>query len=82
MESLLLIPAVAMGFTNEVSWTLSDFVIAFFLLLGLATGLHFVWHSKMTKSRKWWLLLMVLLIFLLVWAELAVGVFNSPWAGN
>jgi hypothetical protein len=35
--------------------------------------------SKKTKTS---LILGVLLLFLLVWGELAVGLFGSPWAGN
>ena len=36
-----------------------------------------------TKDQKrTWLLYILVLVFLLVWAELAVGIFNSPVAGN
>ncbi len=45
---LLLIPLVAMQFTNEVNWTLSDFVVAAVLLLG--TGLIF--EFVMRKIKK------------------------------
>ena len=36
-----------------------------------------------TKDQKrTWLLYILVLVFLLVWAELAVGLFNSPIAGS
>ncbi len=36
-----------------------------------------------TKDQKrMWLLYILVLVFLLVWAELAVGIFNSPIAGS
>lgn len=79
---LLLIPFIAMQFSSEVVWSLSDFIIAGILLL--ATGLMFelvLRKFKTTKSR----LMLCGIIFLglvLVWAELAVGVFGTPFAGS
>jgi hypothetical protein len=39
---------------------------------------------KRTNSMHYRILLIgsILLIFLLVWAELAVGIFGTPFAGN
>jgi len=45
---LLLIPLIAMKFTNEVSWTLFDFVIAAVLLFG--TG--FLCELILRKVKK------------------------------
>ncbi len=39
---LLLIPLMAMQFTDEVNWTLSDFVVAGALLLGTVLICEFV----------------------------------------
>jgi len=79
---ILSIPLVAMQFTKEVNWTLSDFVIAAVLLLG--TGLAIELVIRYVKTRLWrtMLLAIILLLLFLTWAELAVGIFGTPFAGS
>lgn len=79
---VLLLPLIAMQFTSEVHWTSSDFVVAGFLLFG--TGLLIELVLRKTKKGAWRILavLGLMLLFLLVWLELAVGIFGSPWAGT
>jgi hypothetical protein len=79
---LLLVPFVAMQFTNEVRWTLADFVVMGVLLLG--TGLLCELVLRKFKSMKQRILICaaVLLGLLLIWAELAVGIFGTPFAGS
>jgi hypothetical protein len=79
---LLLIPLIGMMFTDEINWTLSDFSIMGFLLIVLGLGIHLV--STRTKNLKFRILyiLIVCLLFLLIWAELAVGIFGTPFAGS
>jgi hypothetical protein len=80
--ALLMVPLVAMQFTNEVVWTMSDFVIVGVLLVG--TGLLYVLFSRMVKTRGQRLAVgaVLLVLFLLIYVELAVGLFGSPWAGS
>jgi len=79
---LLSIPLIAMQFTNEVNWSLSDFIIGGALLLGTGLLIEVVARNvKSTKSRTG-LVIAILLVLCLVWAELAVGVFGSPFAGS
>jgi len=82
MSILLLIPLIAMQFTNEVSWTIADFVVMGFLLLG--TGLIIELILKKVKKPAFRIVfgITAVLSFLLVWAELAVGIFDSPIAGS
>ena len=79
---LLLIPFVAMQFTNEVNWSLMDFVMAGILLFGTSLVIELV--LRKVKSTKHRLLIsgIILLLLFLLWAELAVGIFGSPIAGN
>jgi len=72
---LLLLPLIAMQFTKEVNWTLSDFVVAGVLLFG--TGLICELAIRKIKNTKYRIvtIIAVLLVLLLVWAELAVGIF-------
>jgi hypothetical protein len=75
VAALLLIPLVAMKFTDEVSWSIADFVVAGVLLLG--TGLLFDFIIRKTKNMRYRIILSVVLLIalLVVWAELAVGIF-------
>ena len=79
---LLLIPLIAMQFTNEVNWSVMDFVMAGMLLFGTSLLIEFV--LRKVKSNKHRLLIsgIILLLLFLLWAELAVGIFGSPMAKN
>lgn len=79
---ILLLPLIAMQFTDEVVWDLFDFVVAGVLLLG--TGLLCEFSMRKTKNRvnRIAILAVILAVFFLIWAELAVGIFGSPFAGN
>lgn len=70
---LLLIPLVAMQFTKEVVWTLSDFVIAGVLLFG--AGLTYVLVARLGSNGAYRLGAGVAVAagLLLVWGNLAVG---------
>jgi hypothetical protein len=71
---LLLLPLIAMQFTKEVNWTLSDFVIAGVLLFG--TGLLCELAIRKIRNTNYRIaaIIAILLVLLLVWAELAVGI--------
>ncbi|HNP08674.1 MAG TPA: hypothetical protein PKN99_13670 [Cyclobacteriaceae bacterium] len=72
---ILLIPFIAMKLTNEVNWSLMDFIVAGGLLL--TTGLVCEWVLRKVSSLFYRVIicLVILVLLLLVWAELAVGIF-------
>lgn len=72
---ILLIPLIAMQFTDEVNWGLFDFIIAAFMLFSTGIAIDFI--IKKVKNSKMALLLslIIFLILILIWAELAVGIF-------
>lgn len=80
--AILMIPLVAMQFTSEVSWNVTDFVIAGGLLFSVALGLDFAYRKIKEKKTKILMIVAILVLFLLLWAEMAVGIFGSPLAGN
>ena len=80
--ALLALPAVAMLFTAEVNWGPEDFAVGGVLLLGTAFVLDRVLGSRLSRSTMLVAAGAVLLALLFVWAELAVGLVGSPWAGN
>ena len=73
---LLLTPLIAMQFTNEVNWDILDFIVAGILLLSTGLACNFIIQKvKNTKFRIAICLAIVGILFL-IWAELAVGIFN------
>jgi len=79
---LLLIPLITMQFIDEVNWTLLDFVVAGVLLL--ATGLicELVIRKVNKIEHRIAICLTILTALLLIWAELAVGIFGTPLGGT
>ncbi len=80
--ALLLIPRIVMTFTNEVNWKILDFLVAGILLFG--TGLTIELILRKTKSKRSRIILVVVLLIalLLIWSELAVGIFGTVIAGS
>lgn len=79
---LLLVSFVGMQFSEEVDWSVLDFIIAAIMLFSVTFVIDLIVHKIHRKSYKIGLLLVIVLAFVLVWAEMAVGVFGSPIAGN
>ena len=80
--ALLLILFIAMQFSEEMNWSLFDFIIAAVLLFG--TGLIFELVLRKVKTMKYRLAICAGILFALfmIWVELAVGIFGTPFAGN
>ena len=77
LSFLLLIPLIAMQFTDEVNWTTIDFVIAGGLLFGAGVISEIVLRKINSLNHKVGLLSAILIIVILIWIELAVGIFGS-----
>ena len=80
--SLLLIPLVAMQFTDQVDWSFGDFLVMAGLLFSLTMAVAVVRQKVREKTQRIGLIALLLLIFLLIWAELAVGIFGTFLAGS
>lgn len=74
----LSIPLIAMQFTEEVFWEAGDFLVMGLLLAGALFIGDMVIRRNKKKQYRVLLYLAILVIFLLIWAELAVGIFGSP----
>ena len=79
---LLLIPLIAMQFSDEVNWTTTDFIIAGALLFGAGLISEIVMRKIKNIKYKMGLLGAILIIIILIWIELAVGIFGTPFSGN
>lgn len=74
---LLIVPLIAMQFTEEVVWTLSDFILAGTLLFG--TGLSYKLATKNTGEIVYRIAIGFALFtgLFLIWVNLAVGIIGS-----
>lgn len=74
---ILLIPLIAMQFTNEVNWDTLDFLIMGVLLF--SAGLTYILITKISDKTSYraGVGIAVLAGFLLIWVNLAVGIIGS-----
>lgn len=79
---VLSIPYTAMHFTDEVNWGAEDFLVAAVLLSTLGVSVNLFKNRIHNRKKLVATLTISVLIFLFVWAELAVGIFDSPWSGS
>lgn len=80
--AILAIPLIAMQFTDQVNWGTADFIIGGILIFGVAIALDIGRRKLKNQKYRNLILLIIILAFLLIWAELAVGIFGSPFAGT
>ena len=79
---LLSIPYIAMQFTTEVDWNITDFAIMGVLLFGTGLLCELVMRTVKSIDNRILICGAVLFVFFLIWAELAVGIFGTPFAGS
>jgi len=71
---LLLIPFIAGLFTAQVNWSVSDFIVMGSLLFVTGSALLITFRN-IKRPARFITASLVLLAFLYLWVELAVGVF-------
>jgi hypothetical protein len=75
--ALLLLPLVAMQFTPEVNWTLSDFIFAG-VMFGIVGGtFELAVRASGNASYRLGAAIALVTAFLLVWINLAVGIIGN-----
>jgi len=79
---ILLIPFIAMQFSTEVTWDASDFLMAGILLYGAGCLMELIIRNVNKKQNRILFLVIVLVLLIITWLELAVGIFGTPVAGN
>ncbi|WP_367174834.1 hypothetical protein [uncultured Chryseobacterium sp.] len=80
--TILAIPLIGMQFTNEINWSGFDFLIAGILLFTTAFVIDFIMTKVKMESKRFLYIAAAVIVLILLWAELAVGIFGSPFAGN
>jgi len=79
---VLCVPLLAMQFTSEVNWNLADFVVFGILVFCFSIAYKFLMGKFRSRTHRIIVGTVIIVIFLLVWAELGVGIFGTPWAGS
>lgn len=79
---LLSIPFIGNIISKEFNWSASDFGIAAILLFGTAFLIDLIQRIVKNKNYKILISVVIVLLLILTWAELAVGLFGTPFAGN
>ena len=79
---LLLIPLIGMTITDEINWRAFDFIIMGSLLIALSIGINLVSTRVKNLKNRFLYIGILVLIFMLIWAELAVGILETPFAGS
>lgn len=79
--TVLLVVFLASLLSDQVMWSIYDFLIGGGLIFVFATIEVILWN-KLKSQHRLFVVLFVLLVFLILWAEMAVGLFDSPLAGS
>jgi len=79
---ILTIPFIAMQFTREVVWDALDFTVMGTLLLITGVAIEMALRKFRSVQSRLLVCGIILIILFLTWAELAVGIFGSPFAGS
>ena len=79
---LLLIPLFGNFFSDEFNWSLFDFLVMGTILLTMGILINLIIDKLKKRSFKVLLIIVTILVFALIYLELAVGVFGTPFAGS
>ena len=71
---LLLIPLIAMQLTDEVNWSFFDFIIMGGMLTITSLLIGIILKKVNNSKNRRILIVTIVMIFFLIWAELAVGI--------
>ena len=80
--SLLLIPMATMLISDEINWSIFDFLVMGVLLFSFGASINIVLKNTKNSKIRITFFTILILIFSLIWIELAVGIFESPFAGS
>jgi len=80
--SLLVFPLFFNIILDDFNWSIFDFAVMGFMLFFVGIALELVSSLVKGGKKKEILYGLIILLFLLLWAELGVGIFNSPISGD
>ena len=68
--------------SDEFDWDVFDFIVLIIMMIFTAALFEIATRIAKTKKNQKILFILITIIFLLIWAELGVGIFDSPFAGD
>ena len=71
-----------MQFSSEINLGLFDFIFAGTLFFVLILVIELIFRKIQSNKKRLWLVLLIGVFCILIWVELAVGIFESPFAGT
>ena len=78
---VLLVPVMGVIFF-ELDWSGFDFLFMTLLILSFSILINFILYYLSSSEFKFLIIFILVIIFILIWAELAVGIFGTPFAGS
>jgi hypothetical protein len=80
--ALLSIPAFAKLFTAEMKWDGVDFLVMGVLLFGTGIACEIALRILTKTTHRLVACALILAGLFVIWAEIAVGIFGTPFAGS
>lgn len=80
--TILSAPLIAMQITEEVDWKLPDFIIIGALLFSIGLAYELISQKLKSKNQRIFLSVALGMLLIYIWAELAVGIIGTPFAGS
>ena len=68
--------------SDEFDWNIFDFIVIIIMMIFAAASFELVPRFIKPQKNQRILFAIIIFLFLLIWAELGVGIFNSPFAGD
>ena len=72
---ILIIPLVGTILSDQIDWGILDFLVMGIILLILGIALSAVSQKIKNSKKRLFYNFIIILVFFLIWAELAVGIF-------
>jgi hypothetical protein len=72
---ILIIPLVGTILFDQIDWGILDFLVMGIILLTVGIALSTVSHKIKNSTKRLFYNFVIIMVFFLIWAELAVGIF-------
>ena len=82
VAALLFAVYAAMWLAGDVKWSRFDFAIAGVLLLGTGLAIELVLRKVRNTTHRLAICAAIVFVLFVIWAELAVGLIGTPFAGS
>ena len=80
--SILLIPYIGNKVSSDWNWNAADFLVFGVMLLGTGFAIELAGRKIRESRYRNAIVIALVLAFLLLWAELGVGLLGTPFAGD